>query len=87
MTPRQRQILTYIGEFRNQYGVSPTVREIGRHIGLSSTSTTHSHIESLIRDGHLTRPTIPGAPSSTMSRGLLPTESGRAAMKARTHDV
>ena len=62
LTPRQRQILEFIdGEVRRR-GYPPSVREIGQAVGLTSTSTVHSHLETLQEKGFLRRdPTKPRA--------------------------
>jgi len=43
-------------------GYPPSVREIGRHLGLRSPATVHSHLTALERAGHIRRdPTKPRA--------------------------
>jgi len=62
ITDRQRQILDYILETVNGRGYPPSVREIGEAVGLSSPSTVHSHLSSLVEGGYLRRdPTKPRA--------------------------
>lgn len=53
LTTRQRQILEYIRSFLQEKGYSPSVREIGAAIGLSSTSTVHSYLHKLRAWGYL----------------------------------
>lgn len=36
-------------------GYAPTYREIGRKVGLRSSSSVHAHIERLVDKGYLTR--------------------------------
>jgi repressor LexA len=61
-TPRQERILEVIREFTAQHGYPPSVREIGERVGLSSSSTIHSHLKTLERRGFLQRdPTKPRA--------------------------
>lgn len=50
---RQRQIVEYISQFIQRNGYSPTLREIGDAMGLSSLATVHEHIERLIKKGVL----------------------------------
>jgi SOS-response transcriptional repressor LexA len=86
MTPRQRQVLNAIEEFRDRYGLSPSIREIGTAIGLKSSSTTHSHIQSLVEAGLLEEMLPPGHPGAA-NRNLRLTPAGqkaRARMKAET---
>ncbi len=44
---RQKQILSYIKDTLRAKGYPPSVREIGEAVGLSSSSTVHSHLEKL----------------------------------------
>lgn len=61
-TERQRRILEVIREFTAEQGYPPSVREIGERVGLSSSSTIHSHLKTLERRGLLVRdPTKPRA--------------------------
>ncbi len=62
LTDRQLQILACIEQAMKERGYPPSVREIGESVGLSSSSTVHSHLESLQRMGYLRRdPTKPRA--------------------------
>ncbi len=47
LTTRQKQILKYITKEINKNGYAPSVREIGRAVGLSSTATVHSYLKQL----------------------------------------
>lgn len=48
---KQQEILAYIEQYSNINGYPPTVREIGKAVGLNSTSTVHGYLERLERDG------------------------------------
>ena len=48
---RQQQVLDYIKQTVNDRGYPPSVREIGDAVGLSSPSTVHSHLNSLVKAG------------------------------------
>jgi len=62
ITDRQRQILDLILDTVDRRGYPPSVREIGDAVGLSSPSTVHSHLSSLVDQGYLRRdPTKPRA--------------------------
>lgn len=62
LTDRQRQVLEFIRNTVAGRGYPPSVREIGEALGLSSPSTVHSHLSSLVRAGYLRRdPTKPRA--------------------------
>ncbi len=69
MTARQRQILDVITNHRASFGISPTVREIGLAIGVTSTSTVYGHLQNLERLGALER--IPGSPRSLRPVGNM----------------
>ena len=45
LTKRQKEILEFIKKYTNKKGYPPTVREIGKELGLSSTATIHSHLK------------------------------------------
>jgi len=47
LTARQREILSYIRKEVLTKGYPPSVREIGRAVGLSSSSTVHGHLGKL----------------------------------------
>ncbi|HET7721682.1 MAG TPA: transcriptional repressor LexA, partial [Acidimicrobiales bacterium] len=62
LTERQRGILNFIEAETRDRGYPPSVREIGEAVGLTSTSTVHSHLGTLQRLGYLRRdPTKPRA--------------------------
>lgn len=71
LTPRQREILDYIGKQIRERGYPPSVREIGEAIGLSSSSTVHGHLARLEEKGYLRRdPDKPRAIEVTGERQL-----------------
>jgi repressor LexA len=55
LTSRQREILTFVQRYAESHGYPPSVREIGQAMGLTSSSTVHSHLEALGRKGFLRR--------------------------------
>jgi repressor LexA len=62
LSERQLQVLGFIRETVAARGYPPSVREIGEALGLSSPSTVHSHLSSLVKAGLLRRdPTKPRA--------------------------
>jgi len=44
LTRRQREILTFVQRYADAHGYPPSVREIGQALGLTSSSTVHSHL-------------------------------------------
>ena len=62
ITVKQQQILDYIKEEILAKGYPPTVREICEKVGLKSTSSVHSHLNTLEENGYIRRdPTKPRA--------------------------
>ena len=53
LTKRQQEILTYIKEYIVKYGYPPTVREIGKALGVSSPATIHAHLNNLESKGFI----------------------------------
>lgn len=62
LTTRQNQILAFIKDTLCAKGYPPSVREIGKAVGLSSSSTVHSHLAKIEELGFIRRdPTKPRA--------------------------
>ncbi len=62
LTKRQREIFDFISRYLAKHGYPPTVREIGKAVGLHSSSTVHAHLAKLESLGVLKRdPTKPRA--------------------------
>src|SRR5258708_13041530 len=55
-TKKQRELLTFIGEFIQQHGYSPSYREIMAGLNYTSVATVALHVRSLIGRGHLRKP-------------------------------
>lgn len=55
VTKRQQQILDFICAEIHRKGYPPSVREIGQAVGLSSSSTVHSHLAALEAKGMIRR--------------------------------
>jgi repressor LexA len=55
LTKRQREIAEFIKHYAAKYGYPPTVREIGKAVGLASSSTVHAHLANLEKYGILKR--------------------------------
>jgi DNA (cytosine-5)-methyltransferase 1 len=54
LTKKQKIILDYINDYREDTGISPTIEEIKKKLKLNAVSTVHAHIKSLIKKGFLT---------------------------------
>jgi repressor LexA len=62
LTKRQQEIFDFIKRYSARNGYPPTVRDIGKAIGLTSSSTVHAHLANLEKQGVLRRdPTKPRA--------------------------
>ena len=62
ITDKQREILEYIKDEILHKGYPPAVREICQAVNLKSTSSVHSHLETLEKNGYIRRdPTKPRA--------------------------
>jgi repressor LexA len=62
LTKRQREIFDFIKTYSAAHGYPPTVRDIGKAIGLTSSSTVHAHLSNLEKLGLVRRdPTKPRA--------------------------
>jgi repressor LexA len=66
---RADQIITFVDEFINENGYSPSVREIADGIGLASPGSVQGTLQQMIKLGYLT-----GAPerSRTIRIGHMP---------------
>ncbi len=62
ITAKQQEILDYIKKITLERGYPPAVREICEGVNLRSTSSVHSHLETLEKNGFIRRdPTKPRA--------------------------
>lgn len=62
ISDKQKEILEYIKEEILHRGYPPSVREICKAVNLKSTSSVHSHLETLEKNGYIRRdPTKPRA--------------------------
>jgi len=62
LTKRQQEIFDFIKRYSALNGYPPTVRDIGKAVGLASSSTVHAHLANLEKIGLLRRdPTKPRA--------------------------
>ncbi len=62
LTEKQKSILDFINEELDKKGYPPSVREICKAVGLSSTSTVHGYLQRLEKNGYLRKaPTKPRA--------------------------
>lgn len=55
LTTRQQQVYTFIKDYIEANGSSPTLREISAHIGTAGTVTAMGHVTALEKKGYLRR--------------------------------
>lgn len=53
LTDRQEEILNFINSYREINGFPPTIREIAKHFGISSTFGVKKHLDALVKKGYL----------------------------------
>jgi repressor LexA len=63
LTERQQAILDFIRDFSDKTKYPPTIREIGKSVGISSTSVVNYNLNVLEKQGHIAR-------DKTISRGI-----------------
>lgn len=63
LTNRQRQVLEFIEKHIQRFGNSPTIREIGKSLDITSTNGVRAHLEALIKKGYIKK-------TDLISRGL-----------------
>jgi repressor LexA len=55
LTKRQREILTYLGEYTEGNGYAPSFEEIAAKFNYNSLATVHEHLTNLERKGYIKR--------------------------------
>jgi repressor LexA len=79
LTKRQQEIFDFIRKYSAKYGYPPTVRDIGKAVGLASSSTVHAHLANLEKIGLLRRD-----PSKPRAIELLDRAVGNAVDSVRS---
>lgn len=72
LSERQNRILSFLKTFTLDNGYPPTIREIGKAVGITSTSVVNYNLDALQRAGMIYR-------DRTVSRGIRLTEDQREA--------
>jgi len=67
LSERQRRMLEFIERFTVDSGYPPSIREIGKNVGISSTSVVNYNLNRLVEEGYLTR-------DKNVSRGIRMTK-------------
>ena len=55
LTKRQREILSYLTTYSEEYGYAPSFEEIARQFNYNSLATVHEHLSNLERKGYIKR--------------------------------
>ena len=79
LTERQEQVLEYIRETVAGRGYPPSVREIGEAVGLSSPSSVHAQLNSLVEAGAIRKD--PAKPRAIVVLDEGPVEEGRGRVR------
>ncbi len=82
LTKRQQEIFEFIGKYSAKYGYPPTVRDIGKAVGLASSSTVHAHLANLEKIGLLRRD--PSKPRAIELLDRVPRAVGSAVDSVRS---
>jgi len=53
LTKKQSAVLEFVTSYIQENGYAPSYREVGEHLGVSSTATVHEHIKNLEQKGYL----------------------------------
>ena len=79
LTTRQKQILKYITKQIQTNGYAPSVREIGKAVGLSSTATVHSYLKKLEELGYIKKENQKGRTLKLLKseNGKTPSQEGK----------
>lgn len=75
LNKREKAILKYIEKQVSEKGYPPSVREIGKAVGLSSTATVHSYIMGLEKKGYIQKETQKGRTLKLLKGGLAGQQS------------
>lgn len=70
LNKREKAILKYIEKQIKENGYPPSVREIGRGVGLSSTATVHTYITGLQKKGYIKKEDQKGRTLKLLKGGL-----------------
>ena len=75
LTDRQKQILDFITVYIADRGYPPTIREIGKEMGIRSTNGVNDHLKALERKGYLRRDDLKSRAMRPVGLGAPPKPS------------
>ena len=82
LNKREKSILKYIAKQIEKNGYPPSVREIGKAVGLSSTATVHGYLAKLEEKGYVKKETQKGR-----TLKLLKDENGDSVAKKKKQET
>ena len=74
LNKREKDILKFIETELNENGYPPSVREIGKAVGLSSTATVHGYLAKLTKKGYIKKEDQKGRTLRVLKGGLADNE-------------
>ncbi|MEX3623572.1 transcriptional repressor LexA [Viridibacillus arvi] len=77
LTPRQREVLDFINKEVQLKGYPPSVREIGKAVGLSSSASVHSQLAKLEEKGFIRKDPIKSRTIEVINNGELNAKTGK----------
>lgn len=80
LPPRQQEILEFIARHVRARGYPPSVREIGKAVGLKSSATVHGYLNRLERAGFIRRDPTKPRTIEILGGGLRPAPDGVVAV-------
>lgn len=80
LNERAREILAFIHQFIDQRGYPPTIREIGKAFGISSTNGVRYYLHVLEKAGHVKR-------QDKLSRGIEVVRGASAITRTRSGEI
>jgi len=63
ITKKQKNVLDFVTSYESENGIPPTIEEIKNNLGLKAVSTIHEHLNSLKKNGYLSK-------SNNTARGI-----------------
>lgn len=82
LTPQQQNVLEAVEEGVRKNGYPPTLREIGRALGLSNVNAVRGHVTALEKKGYIVR-----APDRARSIQVVKPPSAFSRFKRKLHEV
>lgn len=73
---REKAILKFIEKSQKANGYAPSVREIGKAVGLKSTATVHGYLAKLVEKGYIKKENQKGRTLKLLKGGLTDDQNG-----------